>query len=111
MAPIEQLLGQWLEATRAKDRARRPGETRGGARETLFARWQDVVGDEIAASTRVIDVRAGELIIEVASAALLNELATYYKAQILESLRDVEGFRGIHEIRFRAGSFAVDQRR
>ena len=50
-------------------------------------------------------MKAGLLIVEVDSAALLNELSTYYREEILESLRRVEGFPILREIRFRAGTF------
>jgi len=71
----------------------------------VFARWKGIVGDAIAVHTRIVDVIHGELIVEVDSAPLLNELSTYYSGEILESLRQAEGLPRIHKLRFRAGSF------
>lgn len=72
--------------------------------EGLFQRWKEVVGDEIASQTRIVSAEKGELVVEVGSAALLNELATYRKQEILEALAAREEFRGIRRLRFRAGS-------
>ena len=74
-------------------------------REGIYARWQEVVGDEIASHTRVIDVKGGILYVEVDSAPLLQELATYNRQQILEGVRRIGEFGNIQDIRFRAGVF------
>jgi hypothetical protein len=75
-------------------------------REGLSQRWKEVVGDEIASQTRIIDLRGGTLVVEVRSAALLQELSTYYLSEILESLRERDGCGEVKEVRFRAGSFS-----
>lgn len=72
---------------------------------SAFSMWREVVGDEIADHTRVVDAANGELVVEVDSAPLLNELSTYYRQEILESLKEHEEFRGIQKLRFRSGSF------
>jgi len=96
MTSIDKVLKHWLKQNQVSARVNE---------ESIFQRWQEIVGDEIASRTRVIEVGGGELVIEVSSAPLLNELSTYYRQEILESVRKIEEFRGIHKLRFRAGSF------
>jgi predicted nucleic acid-binding Zn ribbon protein len=73
--------------------------------EGLFEKWKEVVGEEVAERTRVVDIRRGELVVEVDSAPLLNELSTYYREEILRSLQEREEYRGIQSIRFKPGAF------
>lgn len=73
--------------------------------ESVFSLWEKVVGGEIGRHTRVVLFNNGELVVEVDSAPLLNELSTYYKQEILDSLKEHEEFRRVHTLRFRAGSF------
>ena len=75
------------------------------AEHSIFGMWKEIVGPEIASHTRVIDVQGGQLTVEVDSAPLLNELSTYFRKDILESIRQVEELRGVHSLRFRAGAF------
>ena len=96
MAPIEEIIDRWLRANKIPQRL---------DKQSVFSRWKEVVGEEVGAQTRPVDIRSGELIVEVNSAPLLNELSTYYSQEILESLQQIEEFRKIHAIRFRAGSF------
>jgi len=96
MATITDLVKRWMKENKVKQRV---GEG------SLFDRWREVVGEEIAAQTRVVDVKNGELLVEVASASLLNELSTYYGEEILQSLRGREEFRGVYRIKFKAGAF------
>jgi hypothetical protein len=93
MTSIEEAIGRWLRTNKVSRRVSRDG---------VFSRWKEVVGEELAARTRPIDLRGGELLIEVDSAPLLHELATYFSAEILESLHQIEEFRTIHALRFRA---------
>ena len=96
MTSIDKVLKRWLKENKVSARV---------DEDSIFQRWKEIVGDEIASRTRVIEVGGGELVIEVSSAPLLNELSTYYRQEILESIRKIEEFRGIHKLRFRAGSF------
>jgi len=93
---VRDILSRWLEDNKAPKRIND---------KSIFQRWQEIVGPMIAECTRVVDLRAGELLVEVSSAPLLTELSTYYRQEILESVRKFEEFRGIHRLRFRAGSF------
>ena len=95
-APIGDVVERWLKNHRVRARV---------DPASLFGKWREVVGQEIASQTRVIDLKGGELIVEVRSAPLLNELATYYCQEILESLRRVAEFQGVRTIRFKSGSF------
>ena len=74
------------------------------SRDSMLRRWKDVVGEEVASHTTLVDLNAGELLVEVDSAPLLNELSTYFRKEILESLQCVEEFRGVRKLRFRAGA-------
>ena len=95
MSSIEAVISHWMK----KNRVRRYVD-----RNAVFSRWKEVVGAEFADSTRPVALRSGELVVEVDSAPLLNELSTYYREEILESLRQDEDFSEIQSIRFRAGS-------
>ena len=96
LASIEDVLGRWLKRNRVRQRV---------DKEAIFARWKDVVGEELGQKTRPVDVQGGTLLVEVESAPLLNELSTYFRDDILASLRQLDEFRNIGDIRFRAGSF------
>ena len=99
VASISEVLQSWIKENKASERL---------SEGTIFSRWKEIVGDEIGARTRVIQSSGGELVIEVCSSALLNELSTYYRQEILDSLRQTEEFRGIQKIKFRSGSFPVE---
>ena len=96
LTSIDKVLKHWLKQNKVSARV---------DEKSIFQRWKEIVGDEIAACTRVVEVSGGELVIEVSSAPLLNELSTYYRQEILESIRKFEEFTGIHKLRFHAGSF------
>lgn len=67
--------------------------------------WKDTVGGDIAERTRIVDLRGGTLVVEVDSAPLLGELSAYYREEIMQSLRQSEGFPNLLDIRFKAGNF------
>ena len=96
LASIDELIGGWLKRNRARHRV---------DKEAVFSRWKEVVGEDLGRSTRAVDIQAGTLVVEVDSAPLLNELSTYFREEILASLRQFDEFRNIGDIRFRAGSF------
>ena len=95
MAPIDEILKGWRKKVRASWHAG----------PSLHEQWKRAVGDEIARHTRVIELSGGELLVEVDSSPLLNELSTYSREEILCSLQSLESFRGVRKLRFRAGSF------
>lgn len=94
--PIRDVLDRLLKQNNAKQRT---------DPASLFGKWKEIVGETIAARTRVIDVRRGELVVEVNASPLLNELSTFHYKDILSSLSSCEEFRGVRSIRFRAGAF------
>jgi predicted nucleic acid-binding Zn ribbon protein len=65
--------------------------------------WNDAVGPEMAAQTRVNGLRRGVLEILVGNAVLLQELAHYHKRRLLEALRLKLTNTPLHDLRFRAG--------
>ena len=95
MAPIDELLKTWRKSVRASWHAS----------PLLHEEWSRAVGEDIARRTRVVELSGGELVVEVDSAPLLNELSTYFRPEILESLQGLESFRGVRKLRFRSGSF------
>ena len=95
MQPLGDLVDRWLKKNRVRERV----DT-----ASLFGRWRDVVGEELSRKTRIVDVRGGELIVEVSSSTLLNELSTYGREDIMESLREIDEFRGVKTVRFRVGT-------
>ncbi len=96
LEPIQKILDRWMRKNRVPKRL---------DKNAIFTRWHEVVGGAIAKHTRVADAQAGVLHVEVNSAPLLHELSTYYRQEILESIKEVEEFSSIRELRFRAGSF------
>jgi hypothetical protein len=76
---------------------------RSAALEALAAGWQETVGPEIAAETRVASYREGTLRIEVRSSALLQELSTFYRDALLAALRAKDGC--LRAIEFKPGVF------
>ncbi len=73
--------------------------------EALEAEWRAAVGSEVAGHTRLAGLSGGRLRVEVDSAGLLQELATFYRKQILESLRAGKVGRGVSDIQFKLGAF------
>lgn len=69
----------------------------------LEAAWIAAVGDAIAGQTQLGGVRRGILQITVAHPALLDELASFRKAQILAAFRHRLPHTPIRDIRFRVG--------
>ena len=68
---------------------------------TLNEKWRRAVGTEIAAQTRVIAFRRGVFEVEVASSALLQELASVYREDIMQSLATGSEPIAVRAIRFR----------
>jgi predicted nucleic acid-binding Zn ribbon protein len=75
------------------------------ARMHLEKAWADAAGPNFAAATRVLALKQGILEIEVASAVLQQELAGFYKRQLLTKLRAALTDEKINDLRFRAGTF------
>jgi predicted nucleic acid-binding Zn ribbon protein len=67
----------------------------------LAAVWQDVAGSAIAAQTRPLGIRRGVLLIGVANAPLLSELAAFHKEELLEEFRKNHADLKIRGLKFR----------
>lgn len=84
-------------------------ETSGLGRQTLsdqVARaWREIVGEEVAAHTKLArTIRGGVLRVEVDSASLLGELAGFRKPELLAGLQERVRRKHIEEIRFKLSS-------
>ncbi|MHC4883691.1 MAG: DciA family protein [Planctomycetota bacterium] len=62
--------------------------------------WNETVGDEIAAQTRVRSVRNGVLHIDIESSALKLELEQFYAPQLVETMRGADPNLSLQSIRF-----------
>lgn len=70
--------------------------------EQCRAAWRKAVGQEIASQTRVVAFSRKVLTVEVDTAPLLAELNTFYREELLASLRAEPGpLGGVLRLRFR----------
>lgn len=74
------------------------GRTQGDAE--LGKLWSEIAGEQIAASTRVMGLRNGVLMIGVSSSPLLSELASFHHERLLEALQAKLGKR-IKDLKFK----------
>jgi predicted nucleic acid-binding Zn ribbon protein len=65
--------------------------------------WAEAVGPELAAQTRLGQLRRGVLEVVVGNAVLLQELTHYHKRRLLEDLRRRLPQASLTDLRFRAG--------
>lgn len=65
--------------------------------------WQEVVGEDFAAATRIRSFRGGTLTVEVQSAPLLYELNSFHKKDFLKLLRPRMP-AGLSSIKFKLAS-------
>lgn len=107
-------LGSLIEGLVKKGSAARgaaPGPAVGIAREVIEAAWRRAVGPEIAAQSAVRGLARGVLEVEVESAALLQELATFYRRDILAALKGRgAALADVTELRLRLGGAAAASR-
>ena len=68
--------------------------------------WGEVVGLEVASRTRVAGVENGRVRVEVASAALKHDLATFREADVLRGLKERLPDMGIREVSYRVAALA-----
>ena len=67
--------------------------------------WVEAAGEEIAAHTRLGNLRRGVLEVLVDSAILLQELAHYHKRRLLGELRQRLPGVTVTDLRFKAGAW------
>ena len=65
--------------------------------------WAEVVGPAAAARTRVAAVEGGRVRVEVASAAVRHDLATFRAAEVLKNLQERLPELRIQEVAYRLG--------
>jgi len=65
--------------------------------------WADAIGPEGIRQTRIGALRRGVLEVTVASAAFLQELASFHKRRLLQELRRRLPGTPLTDLRFRAG--------
>jgi len=62
--------------------------------------WDELVGESVAARTRIRSFGDGELVVEVDSCVLLHELNGFLRPQLVEGLQAVKAGRDIVKLRF-----------
>ena len=97
--PLTDILGELFAAR---------GFSRLHARKELEDAWNAAVGDPAWRQTRLGEVRRGVLNVTVAHSALLEELASFRKAELLAAVREAAPGTVIHDIRFRVGPLDSD---
>jgi predicted nucleic acid-binding Zn ribbon protein len=70
----------------------------------LVTVWKQVVGEQVAAATRVISLQRGVFEIGVANSALLSDLATFQKPALLLKLKSEFPQHKVRDIKFRLRS-------
>lgn len=76
---------------------KRPGE--------LQRLWQEAVGPELASETYAAGVRRGVLVVEARSSALLAELTSFRKQELLSKFLAVDPSGRVTALQFRMGAF------
>jgi predicted nucleic acid-binding Zn ribbon protein len=71
--------------------------------------WLETAGPDLAHRTRLVSLRSGKLVVEVDSAALLQELQSFRAPELLARLRDLMPNPPVNEIRFRLGAFGSQE--
>jgi predicted nucleic acid-binding Zn ribbon protein len=69
----------------------------------LVRTWGALVGEGVAARTRIRSFKDGNLVVEVDSSVLLHELRGFMKQQLLSGMQATEGGRDVADIQLRLG--------
>ena len=72
--------------------------------EVVVSAWEEVVGAQTAARTRVVRFVGGVVTLEVASSALKHDLLTFRKNQLLDGLRERLSGVDIRDLKCRVGT-------
>ena len=75
------------------------------ARLHLERAWAAAIGPEHEPHTRVQGLRRGIFEVEVNSAVLMQELASYHKRKLLAKLRESLPDHTVTDVRFKAGTW------
>jgi len=79
----------------------RRGYAQSLGRSKLRNAWEKAVGSAVAKKTRVVGINRGALQIEVSGSALLSELASFRRSELLRTLREQQPELKIKELKFR----------
>jgi hypothetical protein len=82
----------------------RLGQTARSRFRKLNRTWAELVGEAVAARTRIRAYDKGELVVEVDSPVLLHELSSFMKGRLVRGLQESPHGRDIERIRFRLGA-------
>ena len=66
--------------------------------------WPKILGSKLAARTRVTRLKGGTLTVEVASAALKHDLATFRREEVLQGLKERLPEFAITRVNYRVGA-------
>ncbi len=94
--PLKEILAQLFTSR---------GWGRRAARQQLENAWAEAVGVQHQSHTRVTQIRRGILEVEVDSAILLQELASFQKRGLLEKMKKAVPNQGIKDLRFKSGTW------
>lgn len=72
--------------------------------QQLREAWQSVAGDQLARKTRVRCLRNGTLEIGVASSALLSQLVSFQRQELLQALQTQHPHLKIRDVKFKLQS-------
>lgn len=67
----------------------------------LHLLWKEVAGEDVARQSRVLSLKNGVLQIGVANSALINELASFQKPELLEKLKAAPQQLRIRDLKFK----------
>jgi predicted nucleic acid-binding Zn ribbon protein len=99
------LVAESLEAT-----ARRLGAPGVGVLAAVFARWEELVGPDVAAHAQPRSLRSGVLVVEVDLPAWATQLR-YLSADVLRRVGDAAGPEGVRELQIRVAGPGLAARR
>jgi len=66
----------------------------------LHSAWKTIVGEEVARQTRVLGLKNGVLQIGVSNSALLSELASFRKQELMEQLKTEQPQLRLRSLKF-----------
>ena len=94
-APIQELLPAVLRGLKG---------TATGPIEQVRQAWAALAGPEVASRTRVAALENGRVRVEVASAALKHDLATFRNADLVRGLKERLPGLGIRDVSYRVAA-------
>lgn len=94
-APIQELLPSVLRGLKG---------TATGPVEQVRQAWAALVGPEVASRTRVAGLENGRVRVEVASAPLKHDLATFRNADLVRALKERLPTLGIRDVSYRVAA-------